>query len=150
VHTSTSHNFWLGIFFCLFFGISATSFAQETDTTQIEIEEEQEKPRTIELERNFDRPMSSGSMTDMGTYSMPSKTQYYHPPFEGQKSLDRAVEAYFQEMENKLGKNWYWQFLRAVSPYVKLHLGVSEFNSLNIVDRDNPLFKSYNSKHKRQ
>lgn len=134
----------------LLLGISKNSIAQETDTTKVEIDNSQENPRSIDINQTLDRSMSGGSMTEMGTYSMPSQTQYYHAPFEGQKSLDRAVEAYFKEMENKLGENWYWQFLRSVSPYIKLHLGVSEFNSLNIVDRDNPLFKSYNSNQKRQ
>lgn len=150
MRTSTLHNLRFGIFFCcLLFGVALISVAQETDTTEVEIEDERES-RSLDLEQNFDRSITGGSMTDMGTYSMPSETQYYHAPFEGQESLDRAVEAYFKDMENKLGKNWYWQFLRAVSPYVRLHLGVSEFNSLNFVDRDNPLFKSYKSNQKRQ
>lgn len=145
----TTYFFSFGILICaLLLGLSFTASAQETDTTSIEIEEE--KPRSLDLDRNLDRSMSGGSMTEMGTYSMPSKTQYYRPPFEGQESLDRAVEAYRKEMEEKLGENWYWQFLKAISPYIRLHLGVSEFNSLQIVDRDNPLFKSYNSKEKRQ
>lgn len=124
--------------------------AQETDTAKVEIEDEQKEPESIDLGRGLERPISGGSMTDMGTYSMPSKTQYYHAPFEGQESLDRAVNAYFEEMDKKLGENWYWNFLKAVSPYVKLHLGVIEFNTMNFVERDNPLFKSYNSKEKRQ
>lgn len=131
-------------------GMANTTSAQEIDTTAIELDTEQEAPESYDIEQQLDRPLSRGSMTDMGTYSIPSKTQYYHAPFKGQESLDKAVDAYFKEMEKKLGENWYWHFLRAVSPYIRLHLGVSEFNSLQIVGRDNPLFESYNSKEKRQ
>lgn len=135
--------------FALLLGFSFTASAQETDTTSIEIEGDQES-RSLDIERNIDRSMSGGSMTDMGTYSMPSKTQYYHAPFEGQESLDRAVEAYRKEMENKLGENWYWQFLKAASPYIRLQLGVSDFETFTPVGRDNPLFQSFQSNEKRQ
>ncbi len=130
--------------------VTVSASAQETDTTSVIIEDGREAQRDLNFERRFDRSVTGGSMTEMGTYSIPNETQYYHAPFEGQESLDRAVEAYLQEMENRMGENWYWQFLKAVSPYIKLHLGVSDFNTLQFVDRDNPLFRSYNSDEKRQ
>ncbi|NIT60153.1 MAG: hypothetical protein GWN00_29245 [Aliifodinibius sp.] len=121
------------------------SFAQETDTTRISIDQD-EAEAPIQLDQQYSRSVSGGALTDMGTYTVPSSTQYYHAPFEAQDELDRAVEAYRKEME----KNWYWHFLRAVSPYIRLHLGVRDFNSLQIVGRDNPLFQSYQSDEKRQ
>lgn len=122
------------------------SSAQETDTTRVSIEQDQEGKAPIQLDQQYSRSVSGGALTDMGTYNVPSSTQYYHAPFEAQDELDRAVEAYRKEME----KNWYWHFLRAVSPYIRLHLGVRDFNTLQIVGRDNPLFQSYQSNEKRQ
>lgn len=146
---SATYSLSFGIFICcLLFTISAS--AQETDTAAVEIDDERETRQMFDLDRQFDRSVSGGSMTEMGTYTIPSETQYYHPPFEGQKALDRAVDAYLQEMEDRMGGNWYWQFLKTVSPYVKLHLGVPEFNPMQYVDRDNPLFESYKSDEKRQ
>lgn len=142
-----TYYFSIGIIICCLLGISRNASAQETDTSSVKIEDEQ---RTYELNQNFDRSMSGGTMTDMGTYSVPYKTQYYQAPFEGQKSLDRAVEAYRKEMKEKMGGNWYWQFLKAVSPYIRLHLGVNDFDMFVPVERDNPLFKSYNNEEKRQ
>lgn len=149
LQTSAIYPFSFAILICcLLFTISAS--AQETDTTSVKIDDERDRRQILDLDRYFDRSVSGGSMTEIGTYSMPNKTQYYHAPFEGQKALDRAVDAYLQEMEDRMGENWYWQFLKAVSPYVKLHLGVSKFNPMQYVDRDNPLFRSYNSDEKRQ
>lgn len=122
------------------------SFAQETDTTRISIEQDDETDTSLQLDQQYSRSVSGGALTDMGTYNVPNPTQYYHAPFEAQNELDRAVEAYRKEME----KNWYWQFLRAVSPYIRLHLGVRDFNTLQIVGRDNPLFQSYQNNEERQ
>jgi hypothetical protein len=139
-------------FFIVFFvaglllGLPPEATAQETDTTRISIEQEEESEATLQLDRQYSRSVSGGALTDMGTYNVPSSTQYYQAPFEAQDELDRAVEAYRKEME----KNSYWHFLRAVSPYIRLHLGVRDFNSLQIVGRDNPLFQSYQSDEKRQ
>lgn len=148
MHTSAKYYSSLGILICCLLCTFSAS-AQETDTAAVEIEDE-EMRQTFDLDRRLDRSVTGGFMTEMGTYSIPNETQYYHPPFEGQQALDRAVDAYLEEMEDRMGENWYWQFLKAVSPYVKLHLGVSKFNQLQFVDRDNPLFESYHSKEKRQ
>ncbi len=127
-------------------GVPLVGAAQETDTTRISIEQDEEAEAPLQLDQQYSRSVSGGALTDMGTYNVPNSTQYYHAPFEAQNELDRAVEAYRKEME----KNWYWHFLRAVSPYIRLHLGVRDFNSLQIVGRDNPLFQSYQSNEKRQ
>lgn len=130
----------------LLLGSPLDGAAQETDTTQISIEQDEEGEALLQLDQQYSRSVSGGALTDMGTYNVPNSTQYYHAPFEAQAELDRAVEAYRKEME----ENWYWHFLRAVSPYIRLHLGVRDFNNLQIVGRDNPLFQSYQSNEKRQ
>jgi hypothetical protein len=130
----------------LLLGTPMVVTAQETDTTQVSIEQDEEAEQTLQLDQQYSRSVSGGALTDMGTYDVPNSTQYYHAPFEAQNELDRAVEAYRKEME----KNWYWHFLRAVSPYIRLHLGVRDFNNLQIVGRDNPLFQSYQNNEKRQ
>lgn len=127
-------------------GMAKEGFAQETDTSRVTIEQDEETDTPIRLDYQFDRSVSGGTLTEMGTYEVPSPTQYYHAPFEAQKELDQFLEKYREEIEN----NWYWQFLRATSPFIRLHLGIRDFNELNIVGRDNPLFQSYQSKEKRQ
>jgi hypothetical protein len=130
----------------LLLGTPLDAMAQETDTTKISIDQDEEGETSLQLDQQYSRSVSGGALTEMGTYNVPNSTQYYHAPFEAQNELDRAVEAYRKEME----KNWYWHFLRAVSPYIRLHLGVRDFNTLQIVGRDNPLFQSYTNNDKRQ
>jgi hypothetical protein len=136
----------VGFVAAVLLGSPLNGIAQETDTTRISIEQDEEAEAPIRLDQQYNRSVSGGALTDMGTYNVPDPTQYYHAPFEAQDELDRAVEAYRKEME----ENWYWHFLRAVSPYIRLHLGVRDFNTLQIVGRDNPLFQSYQSDEKRQ
>ncbi|MEL7835003.1 hypothetical protein [Fodinibius sp. Rm-B-1B1-1] len=126
---------------CLLFGISKQGLAQETDTTRITIEQDEETDAPIQLDQQYSRSVSGGALTDMGTYNVPSSTQYYQAPFEAQKELDQFMEEYRKEME----ENTYWNFLKAVSPYLRLHLGVRDFNTLDIVGRDNPLWQSYSN-----
>lgn len=123
---------------------------QETDTTQIEIKQDQESDRTVNLDQQFDRSATGGILTEMGTYQVPSETQYYQRPFKGQEYLDMAVEAYRKEMEQQVGNNWYWQFLKTVSPYIRLELGAFQTMQMQYVDRDNPLFESYKDDEKKQ
>lgn len=125
------------------------ALGQETDTTRQELELEKKK-RSLNLERQLDRSTSGGIMTEMGTYNVPNETQYYKQPFMGQHYLDMAVEAYRKELEDRIGQNWYWQFLRAVSPYIRLQLAPLNVPELEYVDRDNPLWRSYNNDEKRQ
>lgn len=133
---------WLGL-------LTATSllpiiaWAQEADTTKRELDLNNEQ-RKIFLRQQFERQASGGIMTEMGTYRVPNEKQYYSPPFKGQYYLDMAVEAYRKELENKIGNNWYWQFLKAVSPYInnQFEFGVYQINDIEFVDRDHPLFQS--------
>lgn len=115
--------------------------AQETDTTSVTIEQEEESDGEIQLDQQYERSVSGGSLTDMGTYNVPSSSQYYQAPFEAQEELDRFMEEYREEMK----ESNYWNFLKAVSPYIRLHLGVRDFNTLDIVGRDNPLWQSYSN-----
>lgn len=116
-------------------------FGQDQDTTRQNLDFEQEQ-RDLNL-RQFDRSMSGGMMTEMGTYQIPSENQYYKPPFKGQQYLDQAVEAYRKEIENKVGEGRFWQFLKAVSPFIKL--GAFQTLELEYPDRDNPLWQSYSN-----
>lgn len=131
--------------FLLVFG-PVQSLAQETDTTSTTIEQDEEADAPIQLDQQYERSVSGGSLTDMGTYDVPSSSQYYRAPFEAQEELDQFMEEYRKEMEESA----YWNFLKAVSPYLRLHWGVRNFNELQIVGRDNPLFQSYQSNEKRQ
>ena len=123
--------------------------AQETDTTRQELDFDTTQ-QEVNLQQQYDRSMSGGMMSNMGTYNTPSEGQYYKRPFLGQKYLDQAVEAYRKEVENRMGGSWYWRFLKAVSPYIRLQLGAFQGSQMNFVDRNNPLFQSYKDDEKRQ
>lgn len=149
MNTSYTRPIISGILFCcLLLLLQLTASAQETDTTKIELEQDQESDRMINLNQQFDRSVSEGIMTEMGTYQMPSEQQYYQHPFKGQEYLDMAVKAYREEMNKRAGGNWYWQFLKAVSPYIQLELGAFQTMQLQYVDRTNPLFQSYKDNQK--
>ncbi|MDZ7659688.1 hypothetical protein [Fodinibius sp.] len=125
----------------LLLGVSKQGLSQETDTSSVTIDQDDQSNDPIQLDQRYNRSVSGGALTDMGTYNVPNSTQYYQAPFEAQKELDQFMEEYRKEME----KSAYWHFLRAVSPYIRLHLGVRDFNTLNIVGRDNPLWQSYSN-----
>lgn len=131
--------------------IPVITLAQETDTTRQEIEPEQEE-RKLNMQSKFDRSMSGGIMSEMGSYEVPSETEYYTPPFKGQEYLDMAVEAYRKELERSIGPDWMWQFIKTVSPYInnQFEFGVYQIYDLPIVDRDNPLFQSDSNNKKRE
>ncbi|MCW9706616.1 hypothetical protein [Fodinibius salsisoli] len=133
----------------LFFLLPALATAQETDTTRQELNLEPEQERPLQ-QPEFDRPGSGGIMTEMGSYQVPEETQYYQPPFKGQEYLDMAVEAYREELEKRMGNNWFWKFLDVVSPYInnQFEFGVYQIYDQPVVDRDNPLFKSYQNNEK--
>jgi hypothetical protein len=135
----------------LLFALPCFALAQETDTTRQKIDVEERPQQILNLKQQADRSMTGGVMTNMGTYQIPTEGQYYHRPFKGQFYLDKAVEAYRKEIENRIGENWYWQFLRAVSPYVRLELGAFQMEQqLQMVERDNPLFQSFQNDEKKQ
>ena len=147
-----NHPSWAIILFCsVLLALPLTGLAQETDpdTTEVELGEDETERRII-LNQQFDRPMSGGSLTEMGTYDVPRENQFYQRPFKGQKYLDMAVEAYREQLKNQVGNNWYWQFLKAVSPYIRLELGAFQTMEMQYVDRDNPLFRSYRDPEKKQ
>lgn len=123
--------------------------AQEVDTTKQELNLEPE-PEQLLQQPQFDRLGSGGLMTEMGSYQVPEETQYYQPPFKGQEYLDMAVEAYRKELEKRIGNNWFWQLLDTISPYVynQFEFGVYQIYDQPVVDRDNPLFKSYQNDEK--
>ena len=124
-------------------------FAQEADSTKKEIQSR--KSSNLNLGSDMDRSVSGGKMTNMGSYNVPTETKYYKEPFKGQEYLDLAVEAYRKEVANGWQNNWYWQFLKAVSPYINNTFEFGFYNTdIPYVDRDNPLFQSYKSKEKRQ
>jgi len=133
------------MFCCSLLLVPLFSLAQESDTTTIDITEEPEESRSINLGRQFDRSISGGSLTEMGTFSVPRQNQYYQRPFKGQEYLDMAVQAYREQLESEIDGGWFWRFLKTVSPYVRLHMGAFETMQLQYIDRDHPAFESYNS-----
>jgi hypothetical protein len=141
-------NFW-GLLMLAFLVLPIMAHAQEADTTKKELDLEREN-RQLDIPRQFDRSMG-GSMTEMGTYDVPTETKYYKRPFKGQEYLDMAVEAYRKEIRNKMQENWFWHFLEAVSPFINNQFQFGFYNTdVPFVDRDNPLFKSYKDKEKKQ
>ena len=124
------------------------SSAQETDSTSIDIADEPEESRNINLGRQFDRPITGGDLTEMGTFSVPRENQYYQRPFKGQEYLDLAVQAYRRELESGIDGGWFWRFLKTVSPYIRMELGAFETMQLQYIDRDHPAFDSYKSDEK--
>lgn len=137
-----------GMLLFLLFCAPGLSFAQETDTTR-QMLELKRKQRSLDFPQNTERSMSGGLMTKMGTYNAPTEGQYYHPPFMGQKYLDMAVEAYYKEMEENFG-GWFWNFLRSVSPYIRVQFAPLEPPKMQFPDRNNPLWESYTDDSKRQ
>ena len=124
-------------------------FAQEADTTRQELEIDSSS-QNLDMQQEFDRSMSGGMMSGIGTYETPTEGQYYKRPFKGQYYLDKAVEAYREQLREGIGNNWYSQFLKAVSPFVSLHFGAFQEFDLRYVERDNPLFQSYTNDSKKQ
>lgn len=109
------------------------------------------KPKSFKIQPHSERSVGSYTLPQSGVFEMPDETQYYTPPFKGQYYLDLAVEAYRQEQKDKLGLNWLFQFLNAIAPYVnnQFEFGVYRINDMPVVERDNPLFQSHNSKEDR-
>lgn len=138
----------LAILLCSVIAIPQVGLAQERDTSEVRLEQDEESRRSINLDRQYERSISGGSMTEMGTYNVPSETQYYERPFKGQEYLDMAVEAYREEIEDKMGGSWYWDFLKAVSPFIRMELGAFQTMELEYPDKDNPLWQSYTNDEK--
>lgn len=128
----------------------ALALAQETDTTRQSVEMEK-REEALKLKYQLDRAASEGMLTESGVHAVPERTTYYNPPFKGQEYLDKAVEAYRRELEKRMGPDWLYNFFRVVSPFVnnKFEFGVYQIYDLPVVDRENPLFQSNNSKEER-
>jgi hypothetical protein len=126
------------------------TYAQETDTTRQEIDINEQRNRLLNIRQQSDRSMSGGQMSDMGTYNVPTEGQYYDRPFMGQFYLDKAVEAYRRETESNINGGWFWQFLKTVSPFIRLQMGPLEMPEMEYVDRDNPLWRSYTDDSQKQ
>lgn len=133
----------------VFFVIPALTMAQETDTTRKSIEME-ERQELLRLKYRLDRSASEGMLSESGVHEVPEPTEYYTPPFKGQEYLDMAVEAYRKELEDRIGPDWMYQFFRAIAPFVnnRFEFGVYQIYDMPVVDRDNPLFQSNDSKEK--
>lgn len=130
-----------GFLVCLLFPVLA--LAQETDSTRRNLHLQNQRQQL--LQQPLERQLSGGIMSEMGTYQVPEKTQYYTPPFKGQEYLDMAVEAYRRELEERIGPQWLSKFFKTVSPFInnKFEFGVYQIYDLPIVERDHPLFQSY-------
>lgn len=139
------------ILFCSIF-LSATqlSFAQEADSTKRTFFLRPET-KSLKYQPHSERAIGSYSLPESGVFDMPEETQYYVFPFKGQYYLDLAVEAYREEQRDKLGLNWLFRFMNAISPYVnnQFQFGVYRINDMPIIARDNPLFQSHNSSKER-
>lgn len=130
---------------------SQSVFAQQADSTKRTFFLRPES-KSLNYSPHSERSIGSYSLPQSGVFEMPEETQYYIPAFKGQYYLDLAVEAYREEQKDKLGLNWLFKFLNAISPYVnnRFEFGVYRINDMPVVERENPLFKSHNSSEKRQ
>ncbi|NGP76901.1 hypothetical protein G3570_09670 [Balneolaceae bacterium YR4-1] len=111
------------------------------------------RPETnsLKAEPHSERSIGSYTLPESGVFGVPEETEYYVIPFKGQEYLDMAVEALREEQRDKLGLNWLFRFLNAISPYVnnQFQFGVYRINDMPVVARDNPLFQSHNSREER-
>lgn len=107
--------------------------------------------KSLKAQPHSERSIGSYSLPESGVFEVPEETEYYVLPFKGQHYLDMAVEALREEQRDKLGLNWLFRFLNAISPYVnnQFQFGVYRINDMPIVARDNPLFQSHNNREER-
>jgi len=126
------------------------ALAQQADSTKRTFFLRPES-KSLKAQPHSERSIGSYALPQSGVFEMPEETQYYVLPFKGQYYLDMAVEAYREEQRDKLGLNWLFRFLNAISPYVnnQFQFGVYRINDMPVVARDNPLFQSHNSSEER-
>lgn len=107
--------------------------------------------KSLKAQPHSERTIGSYTLPQSGVFEVPEETEYYVIPFKGQEYLDMAVEALREEQRDKLGLNWLFRFLNAISPYVnnQFQFGVYRINDMPVVARDNPLFQSHNSREER-
>lgn len=134
-----------GLILSVLFILPVCGIAQERDTTRRSIEIDK-KEEAIKLKYRLDRPASAGMLSESGVHAVPEPTRYFKPPFKGQEYLDQAVEAYRKE----LGPAWLANLFRAISPFInnRFEFGVYRIYDMPLIDRDNPLLQSSNSKEK--
>jgi hypothetical protein len=106
-----------GIFLLLLLAAVRTGMAQQSDTSRTR-HELQQNHKTIPQSYNSDRSTHKYLMPKSGQYKVPSPTTHYTPPFEGQKSLDRAVAAYHKELEKSIVNSPIYQIISKIAPFI--------------------------------
>ena len=104
------------------------------------------QPSSVSPSPHQERMVGSYNLPESGVFPEVPSTRYYEFPFMGQFYLDMAVEAYREEQRDKLGLNWLFRFLDAISPYVnnRFQFGFYGIEDMGTpIRRDNPLFQSY-------
>lgn len=121
-------------------GIALPLAAQQTDTTRTE-KELKEEQKTFSQPYHSERSTNNFLLSSSGIYGVPEPTEYYTPPFTGQKSLDYAVEVYREGLKNNIANTPLFQFISRIAPFVtnRFEFGIYRIYDLPIVDRDHPL-----------
>ena len=121
-------------------GVLQTISAQQTDTSQTREELELQEKK---VSQPYHSERSSGNyiLSKSGTYGVPEPTEYYTPPFKGQESLDKAVEAYHEELDNSVANTAFFQLLGKIAPFImnRFEFGFYQIYDMPIVERDHPL-----------
>lgn len=134
------HVIIVGITALLVVALTGPGYAQQTDTTQT-TKEMDLRQRQIPQPYHSERSTNNFLLPSSGTYGVPEPTEYYTPPFMGQKSLDAAVEAYRKRLKEGMGNTLLFQFISKIAPFVnnQFEFGVYRIYDLPVVDRDHPL-----------
>lgn len=121
-------------------GLLLPASAQQSDTTDTTRRvdfKQREIPQAYHSERSTDKFL----LPESGTYAVPEPTEYYKPPFTGQESLDQAVAAYREELENSIANTPLFRFINKIAPFVNntFEFGVYRMYDIPIIDRDHPM-----------
>lgn len=115
--------------------------AQQSDTT--------DTTRQVDLNRrsfpqsyHSERSANSYLLSESGSYNVPEPTRYYQPPFNGQESLDKAVEAYREELKNDLANSPLFRIIGKIAPFINntFEFGFYRIYDIPIIERDHPNF----------
>ncbi len=130
-----------GLILILLFGIINLAAAQQTDTSRT-ANERKLKERTVPQSYHSERSPTNILLPESGTYGVPEPTEYYTPPFMGQKYLDMAMAAYRKELENDISNTPLLKFINKILPFMSIdntfEFGVYRIYDLPIIERDNP------------
>ena len=139
VRKNAARYLFVALLIILFSGGLQQVTAQQSDTTQTEKVELDQREQLLPY--HSERSTNSFLLPESGTYNVPEPTEYYQPPFMGQKRLDEAVAAYRKELENSIANTPLFQFISTIAPFVnnQFEFGVYRIYDLPIVERDNPL-----------